>query len=517
MRGIMKIPSLFDGFYGKAVIGTFLIALPFVVMTVAGLIYLAQSDLLLWWLGASVICYFFGTRLWIRASSTEIRNTAGERQEVAPEPFWNQADMSIWKTVLERAAEVERGARVMDSMEVARADLEDLAKGIATAYHPASNQPLLEVRAAHLLIAVEQVSRDLREGFLEQVPFHEVLTVNELIKAKRSVDLIQMVYNGYRMVRPMVNPVSALVGEIRGLITRRAIDKISVNSSRWMKARLVECVGKHLINLYSGQVRSDDDLEQALRQKGTVLLVPSPAEKPIRVLLVGEVNAGKSSIINAMAGRMRSVSHYLPETRGSLVIDVEVSGIGSVHLIDTSGYNFDRAPDEGLKALQGIIETSDVVLLVSPATSAARSLDVRMVEILKAKGVPIIVAVTKVDLLRPLRNWNPPYNLMEPDCHSEESSRAKARTICNCIEHIAREFGLPIEHVVPVCVETSETAYNLDGLICALDDVLPEARRRLLRRLLVDYRSEQGYEEFKRSVIQSGRLLVRAGVELLRG
>lgn len=498
-----------------AVVGTLLLALPFIVLTVAGLMYLVDAHLLLWWLVGSVVCYFMGTRLWVRASSTEALDTLGHGEKVSPEPFWNQEDLSIWKTVLENAAEIERGDRAIDTFEQGKADLEKMAQLIAAAYHPRSNQPLLEVRAAHLLLAVEHVSRDLREGFLEQVPFHEVLTVNELIKAKRSIDLIQMVYNGYRLVRPMVNPVSALVGEIRGLITRRALDRISVNSSRWMKARLFECFGKHLINLYSGQVRSEDDLEFALQQSDNIPLVPLPEEKPLRVLIVGEVNAGKSSLINAMAGRLRSVSHYLPETKGALVIDIEVSEVGPVHLIDTSGYNFDSSPDEGIKEIERFSGTTDAVILVSPATSAARSLDVRMVEILKARAMPIMVAVTKVDLLRPLRIWHPPYSLMDPDSHTEESARQKARTMRDCIEHIAAEFGLPIEHVVPVCVESVEDSYNIDALICALDDLLPEARRRMLRRVIVDYQSDRGYEEFKRSIIQSGRLLVRAGVDLL--
>jgi hypothetical protein len=138
-----------------------------------------------------------------------------------------------------------------------------------------------------------------------------------------------------------------------------------------------------------------------------------------------------------------------------------------------------------------------------------------MVEMLQSKGVPIIIAVTKIDLLRPLRVWNPPYNLMDPDSHRDESARQKARLIRDCVEHVASEFGLSIEYVVPLCVESVAASYNVDGLICALDDLLPEARRRLLRRVIVDYQSDRGYEEFKRSIIQSGRLLVRAGIELL--
>lgn len=511
----MKILNLFSGFYGRILIGTMVLSLPFLVLTVAGLVYLAETDLLLWWLGGSVVCYFIGTRLWIRASSTEALDTLGQDESVAPEPFWSQEDLSIWKKVIDHAAEIERGDRAIDTVEQGRVDLEEMARDIAAAYHPRSNEPLLEVRAAHLLMAVELVSRDLREGFLEQVPFHEVLTVHELMKAKRSIDLIQMVYNGYRLVRPMVNPVSALVGEIRGLITRRALDKISINSSRWMKARLFECVGKHLINLYSGQIRSDDDLAVALRQRDDVQVVPLPEEKPLRVLIVGEVNAGKSSLVNAMAGRMRSVSRYLPETRGTLVVDIEVSEVGPVHLIDTSGYNFDRSPNAGIREIESLLATMDAAIVVSPATSAARSLDLEMVDILQGQGVPIVVAVTKVDLLRPLQSWSPPYNVMDPECHSDESARRKARTIRECIEHIASEFRLPMEHVVPLCVESVDSSYNVDGLICALDDLLPEARRRLLRRVIVDYQSERGYEEFKRSIIQSGRLLVRAGVELL--
>jgi predicted GTPase len=52
------------------------------------------------------------------------------------------------------------------------------------------------------------------------------------------------------------------------------------------------------------------------------------------------------------------------------------------------------------------------LLLVTPALDPALQMDVDFLEEIKAEVVdlPIITIVTQVDKLRPIREWQPPYN-----------------------------------------------------------------------------------------------------------
>lgn len=94
--------------------------------------------------------------------------------------------------------------------------------------------------------------------------------------------------------------------------------------------------------------------------------------RPWRVVLAGSVNAGKSSLMNALAGHARSIVSPLPgTTRDVVVAPVVLDGWG-VELVDVAGSR-EAASVAGASEREGIAraaaarETADLVLRVEPA------------------------------------------------------------------------------------------------------------------------------------------------------
>jgi tRNA modification GTPase len=91
-----------------------------------------------------------------------------------------------------------------------------------------------------------------------------------------------------------------------------------------------------------------------------------------RVALVGAVNAGKSSLFNAMVGRSRALVHPTPgTTRDVLEVPVQLDGLG-VTLLDTAGERETDDPIEaaGLALARELVEEADLLIVVLRARPA---------------------------------------------------------------------------------------------------------------------------------------------------
>ncbi len=129
--------------------------------------------------------------------------------------------------------------------------------------------------------------------------------------------------------------------------------------------------------------------------------------RPWRVVFTGPVNAGKSSLVNALAGHERCIVSAEPGTTRDLVTTRIVLGGWEVDLVDSAGLR----PDD---AAASATERAGIARAVAAATSA--DLTVR-VESAEGDGDAIglgdpraraqeLRVVTKVDLTKP--GWQPP-------------------------------------------------------------------------------------------------------------
>lgn len=98
--------------------------------------------------------------------------------------------------------------------------------------------------------------------------------------------------------------------------------------------------------------------------------------RPWRVVVAGEVNAGKSSLVNALAGHARSIVAAEPgTTRDVLETRIVLDG-WEIDLIDTAGLRDDPAgPTEaaGIARACEAVATADLVVCVTPVGRPSRS------------------------------------------------------------------------------------------------------------------------------------------------
>jgi GTP-binding protein len=137
---------------------------------------------------------------------------------------------------------------------------------------------------------------------------------------------------------------------------------------------------------------------------------PAPVE-PVdasvpRIALLGRPNAGKSSLFNRLCGAERSIVDARPGTTVDPV-DTRITLDGHpALLIDTAGVRRKARVERGIEAVSVIrairtMERSDVVILLTDATTTVAEQDARLLGLAAAKGRGIVVGLNKLDLLGP--------------------------------------------------------------------------------------------------------------------
>ncbi len=117
---------------------------------------------------------------------------------------------------------------------------------------------------------------------------------------------------------------------------------------------------------------------------------------PWRVVLVGQTNVGKSSLVNALVGFPRSIVYDRPGTTRDALTAVTAMAGWPLELIDTAGLRETKDPIEvaGIQRTRETIETADLVLAVFDATSRWSDENKAFVESLERS----IVVINKIDL-----------------------------------------------------------------------------------------------------------------------
>jgi small GTP-binding protein len=117
-------------------------------------------------------------------------------------------------------------------------------------------------------------------------------------------------------------------------------------------------------------------------------------ESQSRLAILGPVNAGKSTLFNALRGRNVSSTSAVPGTTRQLVAD----WFGPFILVDTPGFGEVDGVDRAGIALQGIAHAA-VIIFMLDAAAGLRQSDRDLYRRLVATGRPIVVAMNKIDLV----------------------------------------------------------------------------------------------------------------------
>jgi len=201
-------------------------------------------------------------------------------------------------------------------------------------------------------------------------------------------------------------------------------------------------------------------------------------------VLAGQINAGKSSLINALSGEVQAAVDVLPATPGFTAYRISRDGLPAAVILDGPGLCGDH---QTVDRLIGEADDCDLVLWTAQANRPARSIDREALDRFRSsfaerpnrRRPPIILVLTHIDCLRPYTEWNPPYDLRTP-------TTAKARSIREAIAATCDDLGFDARDVVPVCLSDQAAAYNIDAVWACILAAIPDARKVQLHRILTD-------------------------------
>jgi len=489
------------------------LGLPSLAVLVFGMYWLWQTGNLFYWLIVMASCsgLAYGLQVWSARRSRKLLN------ELFTEPNsdWPPRATEVWKKVEALADSCDPLEWPLDNtdwiIELGRNTLNTVSQ----CYFPGAGRPLLELTVPHTLLIIEQASRDLRKDVTENIPFSDRLTIGDFLRAKRWTFRAEQVYNVYRAGRIVVNPINALFGEFWRHFRERSFGLARSEFQRWFLRAYIRKVGFYAIDLYSGRqspittgstasatspiLSSSIDLERAQQTETSI-------EEPLRILVLGRANAGKSSLINALYGKLVAATDVLPDTTSTLIPSLLVrDGFTQALIFDSPGC--DSANFNEKKILAAAMD-ADLLLWVSPANRPDRQIERQTLDNLRASQAtslnrrppPLLVAVSHIDLLRPASEWQPPYNLT--DQHN-----TKAINIRAAVETIANDLAIPVEHALPVCLKEG-SVYNVQdsfwaAILAQQDTAL---RVRLLRCLDAEKRAND-WALLRRQLMNAGRFL----------
>jgi small GTP-binding protein len=491
-----------------------LVSLPFLVLPVLGLAWLWNEGLLLEWMLSMVA---LGTIAWLLHAFAQWRENHFNRQpETEPNPAWPPSADGAWQRVSSLANGIDPAEWSITEgdklWELGRRTLES----VAGYYHPGREQPLLELTLPHALMIIERASRELREEISRHVPLSHQIKLGDIARAKRLKDWFTRLETFYRVGRVAVDPASVLFAEIRREFANRIFDYGSDRVQRWLIREFVRKVGFYAIELYSGQVLLEaadpvgTPTNASKRDSKRALQIEQVAREPVRIVVLGRMNAGKSSLINALLGDARAPVDALPGTTLSAEpFRLEREGEDAALIFDTPG--IDEATWKGTDELKQLLLSADLLLWSTSAAVADRGPEREVIDEVRALWrerndrpvPPWLLVVTHIDTLKPSREWNPPYDLVHP-------RGKKAEAIRDATLEAAEALGFPLANAVPVCL-APDRLYNVEDALWAAIFVLEkETDRARFLRCLDERKRAENWSLVGKQLLGAGRWLLEA-------
>ena len=130
-------------------------------------------------------------------------------------------------------------------------------------------------------------------------------------------------------------------------------------------------------------------------------LMDTVSAERTHICFFGMRNAGKSSLVNAFTGQnIALVSDVLGTTTDPVYKSMELLPIGPVMIVDTAGYD-----DTGtlgkmrVEKTMRVLDKADIAVVVIDAEKGIKQQDTELLEIIKSKKIPYILAYNKSDLI----------------------------------------------------------------------------------------------------------------------
>ncbi len=490
---------------------------PFSVLLVSGVYWLWQQHMLLVWLeGSAVLSGIW----WLVHQRLNRVNPDLKLLDISAALAKTSQTELAFKHIESIAAQRRNSNPDLTSSAFYMQTLLEVMQAVAEHYYPQQKDALLEIKLPYLLKVVETLAQELRINVADNLPGSHIFSLSDLIKSRKFATRASELYRLFRIVSAGFDPVSAMIREVRILTTDSLVSYSTSELKSWLIDAYIKKIGYYAIELYSGNMVLDNGVfTKATRQSQLELdqikqREDSALAEPFRILVLGQTNAGKSSLINALFGAKKAETNVIPTTEGITAYHLERSGLESAIIMDCEGYGSDACQRLFAKAAEEIVR-SDLIILALSATNAARDPDKKMLQAIrncfvakdKSSLPPVVVALTHIDQLRPLREWQPPYDIMNP-------CSAKAQTIRFMMDTLVNELDLSIEQIAPVNLKAGYE-YNIEeGLIPAIFQQLEQVKQLRYLRCLKEYHQEDYWRRLWKQSTNAGRFIAKKGFKV---
>ncbi|MBR8833009.1 MAG: GTPase family protein [Stigonema ocellatum SAG 48.90 = DSM 106950] len=374
---------------------------------------------------------------------------------------------------------------------------QDIVVAIAHIYHPEVNYPLLNIYVPQAYTLIRGTVDDLDQWIQKLSPALNQATVGQVYQAyevyRKLEPSARKLWQAWNWASWLLNPAAAVARLVSQRHTKEANQQLLVNLSQLLREAALRNLCRQAIALYGSSTLptsppslSTPTLPTAKTQTlRDILAQAEPVEaveqKPVNILLVGRTGSGKSSLINTLFQADLAAVDVLPSTDEIQNYHWQTQSLETLTLWDTPGYEQVNRAD-----LRGIVldyaTNADLLLLVTPALDPAGQMDVDFLTDMKAEvaDLPVITIVTQVDRLRPIREWEPPYDWQWGD-------RPKEIAIREATEYRAEILGKFCNLVLPVVtgdIKTGRVAWGVEALSLGLVDAIAPAKQLRLARFL---------------------------------
>lgn len=391
---------------------------------------------------------------------------------------------------------------------------QEVVVAVAHVYHPEVKYPLLNIYIPQAYGLIRGTVDDTDLWMRRLSPVLNQMTVGQGYQAyevyRKLEPSARKLWQVWNWAQWALNPVAAVARQASQRYSDQANQQLLVNLGQSLREAALRNLCRQAVILYSGTLPSleaptvskPSPKTQTLRE---ILAGAEPVEaleqKPLSILLVGRTGAGKSSLINTLFQAELAAVDMLPSTDKIQSYQWQASTGESLTLWDTPGYEQIERDDFRQQVLD-YATTADLLLLVTPALDPALQMDADFLKDIKAdvSDLPAIAIVTQVDRLRPIREWQPPYDWQWGD-------RPKEIAIREATTYRAQTLGEYCDRVLPVVAadpQIGRAAWGADALAAALVEAIGPTKQTRLARFLrdLDARSIAATKIIDRSILQ---------------